>query len=82
MVRLDPDLFEPRVRLTELDVRSGDFQSAIDNLEAMLGKGLKEPVVYMLLGSAYLGKKDPAKAETALQKYLEKDPGNAEGSFC
>ena len=81
LVRLDPDLYDPRVRLAELDVRSGDFQSAIDNVEALLGKGVKEPVLYLLLGSAYLGKKDPIKAETALQKYLEKSPRDARGKY-
>ena len=56
VVRLDPDLYDPRVRLAELDLRSGDFQSAIDNVQALLGKGVKEPVLYLLLGSGYLGK--------------------------
>ena len=81
MVRLDPDLYDPRVRLAELDLRSGDFQSAIDNVEVLLGKGVKEPVLYLLLGSAYLGKKDPVKAEEALLKYLEKNPEDSRGKY-
>ena len=81
LVRLDPDLYDPRVRLAELDLRSGDFQSAIDNVEVLLGKGVKEPVLYLLLGSAYLGKKDPVKAGAALQKYLEKSPEDARGKY-
>ena len=81
VVRLDPDLYDPRVRLAELDLRSGDFQSAIDNVQALLGKGVKEPVLYLLLGSGYLGKQDPVKAEEALQTYLEKSPGDARGKY-
>ncbi len=38
LVRLDPDLYDPRVRLAELDLRSGDFQSAIDNVEVTARK--------------------------------------------
>jgi tetratricopeptide (TPR) repeat protein len=67
--------------LADLDVRSGHFQSAIDNLEMLLGKGAKEPALYLLLGSAYLGKKDFVKAGAALQKYLEKNPEDARGKY-
>ena len=81
VVRLDPDLYDPRVRLAELDLRSGDFQSTIDNVEALLGKGVKEPALYLLLGSGYLGKQDRVKAGAALQKYLEKNPGDARGKY-
>ena len=81
VVHLNPGLYDPSVRLAELDLRSGDFQSAIDNVEALLGKGLKEPVLYLLLGSGYLGKQDPVKAEAPLETYLEKSPGDARGKY-
>ena len=81
VVRLDPDLYDPRVRLAELDLRSGDFQSAIDNVQVLLGKGVKEPVLYLLLGSGYLGKQDWVKAGAALQTYLEKSPGDTRGKY-
>jgi tetratricopeptide (TPR) repeat protein len=81
LVRLDPDRYDPRIRLADLDLRSGDFQSAIDNVEVLLGKGVKEPSLYILLGSAYLGKKDLVKAESVLRKYLEKSPEDARGKY-
>ena len=76
-VRLDPDVLDPRVRLAELDVRAGDFQTAITNLEDLRAKGVKEPVLDLLLGTAYLGKNEPVKAGASLQKYLEKNPGDS-----
>jgi tetratricopeptide (TPR) repeat protein len=62
-------------------LRSGDFQAAVDNVEALLGKGIKEPALYLLLGSAYLGKKDPVRAGVVLQTYLEKRPEDGRGKY-
>ena len=81
LVQLDPDLYSPRLRLATLDLRSGNFQSAVDNLEVLVDKGAREPSIYLLLGLAYLGKKDPVDAGIAFQKYLEKNPRDARGEY-
>jgi tetratricopeptide (TPR) repeat protein len=81
LVRFNPDLYLPRVLLAELDIRQGEFQSAIYNLEFLLEKGGKDPVIYLLLGSAYLGNKDFLKAGAALRNYLGRNPGDPHGNF-
>jgi tetratricopeptide (TPR) repeat protein len=43
-------------------------------LEALHGNGIKEPVLDLILGTAYLGKNDPVKAGASIQEYLEKNP--------
>jgi len=79
VLRLEPDFLDPRIRLAELDLAAGTFQQAVTNLEYVLDRGRKEPAVYLLLGSAYLGNRDPRKAEVVLRKYLETAPKDPNG---
>ncbi|MFZ2446308.1 MAG: tetratricopeptide repeat protein [Syntrophobacteraceae bacterium] len=74
VLRLEPGFLDPRIRLAELDLAAGAFEQAITNLEYVLDKGRKEPAIYLLLGSAYIGGKDPAKAEGVLRNYLKSAP--------
>ncbi len=80
-IRLQPGFLEPRIRLAEIEVTSGAFQAAIENLEFLMGKGLKEPSLNLLLGTAYLGGNSPAKAEPFLLKYSQANPGDLRGKY-
>jgi len=77
LFRLDPDVVDPRVRLAELDIRAGDYRTAIENIEGLHGRGVKDPVLDLLLGTAYLGNNEPAKASASILKYLDKHPDNS-----
>ncbi len=82
LVRLDPDLYDPRVRLAELDVRSGDFQSAIDNCGGHARKrGRKNLFFICCLARRTSAKKIPSKRKRLIQKYLEKSPRDARGKY-
>ena len=63
-------------RLAELDLRSGDFQAwRLIMWKRLLGKGVKEPVLYLLLGAGYLGKQGSSKAVAALRNIWRKVRG-------
>ena len=81
LLTIDPGLYGQRAQLAELDIRSGDFQSAIDNLQILIDKGVKEPGLYLLLGAAYLGNKDPVDAQAALEKFIKEKPGDGRGKY-
>lgn len=78
-IRIQPDFFDPRIALAELEITSGAFQTAIKHLEFLLEKGSKEPSLYLLLGSAYMGGNDPVKAGLFLQQYAQAKPGDLRG---
>ncbi|MDR3556883.1 MAG: tetratricopeptide repeat protein [Syntrophobacteraceae bacterium] len=81
LLTIDPNLYGQRVQLAQLDIQSGDFQSAIDNLQVLINRGEKEPVVYLLLGTAYLGNNNPGDAKGFLEKYLKEKPKDGRGSY-
>jgi tetratricopeptide (TPR) repeat protein len=78
---LDPKLYGQRAQLAELDIRSNDFQSAIDNLQILINQGARGPELYLLLGAAYLGNKDPGDARAALDKFLKVNPKDGRGNY-
>ena len=81
LLTIDPGLYGQRAQLAELDIKSGDFQSAIDNLQILIDQGVKGPGLHLLLGAAYLGNKDPVEAQGALEKYVGEKPEDARGKY-
>lgn len=77
--RINPESEDVRVRLAELDMASGAFQQAVQHLEFLSAKGLKDNNLYVLLGSAYLGNKDAGKAAGQFRKYVEAAPDDPRG---
>ena len=81
LLTLDPKLYGHRAELAELDIRSGDFQAAIDNLQVLVDHGVKEPGLQLLLGAAYLGNKEPVEAQAAIDKYIKENPQDGRGMY-
>ena len=76
-----PNLAEARLLLAELNLRSGAPDDVVEDLKKLTAAQPKRVEAYVLLGAAYLAKKDPAKATEAYAKVLEIAPTDARGPF-
>lgn len=77
----DPNMVDAGVVLAEMDIRSGSFQTAAESLEKLFQKRQKTEPVYLLLGSAYMGMKQPGKASALFRELLETKPGDGRATF-
>ena len=74
----------PACGLAAMDINSGAFQAAVDSLQTIIQKdpsGKSAPGVYWLLGLAYMGQKNPARAGESFEKHLEQNPGDGRAKF-
>ncbi len=76
-----PQSADATLRLAEVDVRQGSYQSAVNGLESMFDKEPKPPEVYRVLGAAYLGKGDAVKSATCFREFLKTYPDNPDGLY-
>jgi len=71
-----PDNVEAQVTLANLAITSGQYDKAIERLEALLPRHPEEAKIYFVLAEAYRSKGDVKKAVDLFQKCKEllKDP--------
>src|SRR5262249_41184032 len=75
----DPNFTDAALLQAELDIQAGAHQPAIESLEKLVAKQPGEVRAYGLLGSAYLPKREPAKAADAYRKILALAPKDPRG---
>jgi len=63
-------LMQADVLLVLTEIHKGDFDGALKDARAMAAKNPKDPLPYNLIGAAYLGKKEMAKARQAFRHAL------------
>ena len=72
-IAADPKSLPSREALMQLLMRRTQWDAAIQAGQEALAVEAKAASIHNLLGAAYLGKKDSAKAEQAFRKALEVD---------
>ena len=72
---------DAQLLLAELNIRTGKIDPAIEALEGIIEKQPKTGRAYVLLGSAYLAKKEAVKATETYRQFARLDPKNAQGPF-
>ncbi len=78
---IEPNFHEAILRLAELDMQSRAYQPAIEALEHLVAKHRSDIRAYVLLGSAYLAKRDPVKATETYRKIVTLAPKDPIGPY-
>src|SRR5439155_26547877 len=76
-----PNLTEAVLLLAELNIQTGAFRPAIEDLERFVAR---QPTVFeahMLLGRAYLGNGEPVKATEAFRRLVTLAPKDPRGPY-
>jgi predicted Zn-dependent protease len=80
-LKLAPELGEARLALAGLYLQSKSFDLAIEESNKVLGLQPKQVRAHLLLGRAYLGKREPAKASAAFKAVTENAPQDPMGYY-
>lgn len=75
------DFADATLLLAELNIRTGAFQPAIEDLENLLEKQPKLARAYVLLGTAYLSKKEPVRAAETYRQFSLLAPSDPQGPY-
>src|SRR4029453_2055313 len=70
----NPNFTDAVLLQAELDVQAGAPHLAIETLEKLIAKQPNEMRAYVVLGSAYLAKREPVKAAQAYRKVVALAP--------
>ena len=76
-----PGFVDAQLLLAELNIRTGNIEPAIEELEATIEKQSKVARAYVLLGGAYLAKKEAIKATETYRQFARLDPKNPQGPY-
>ena len=72
---------DAQLLLAELNIRTGNIDPAIEELEGIIEKQPKTGRAYVLLGGAYLAKKEAVKATETYRQFARLDSKNAQGPY-
>ena len=72
---------DAQLLLAELNIRTGNIDPAIEELEGVIEKQPKIGRAYVLLGGAYLAKKEAVKATETYRQFALLDSKNAQGPY-
>ncbi len=72
---------DAQLLLAELNIRTGNIDPAIEELEGIIEKQPKTGRAYVLLGGAYLAKKEAVKATETYRQFALLDSKNAQGPY-
>ena len=75
-LQLNPRLFAARRNLSQVYLRLGQPQKALDALQPLLAAGIQDPLVQAMAGEAYLGLGDITAAELAFRQAANLQPDN------
>ncbi len=73
--RIVPDSLLPLSQLVDIDLKENDFERAIRRVEERIAKEPKSAGAFFLKGRIHAAQRDWAKAEAALLKAVELEPG-------
>ena len=80
-VKLNPNWNEARLLLADINLKTGGFDLAIEGAQEILKKDSGSIQARLILGSAYLGKKDPVRANKAFEEVVKIAPNNPLGYY-
>jgi tetratricopeptide (TPR) repeat protein len=78
---IDPGSADARMRLAEVDLRRGAYQTAINSLESMFENRAKPPEALRTLGAAYFGKGDWVRSAGCYAELLKTYPYDVQGLY-
>lgn len=76
-----PGFVDAQLLLAELNIRSGNLEVAVDELEGLIEKQPKVARAYVLLGGVYLSKKETVKATETYRQFARLAPDNPQGPY-
>lgn len=76
-----PNFTEATLKLAELNLQTGARQAAIEDLEKLVAKQPRAVAAYVLLGTAYLAKREPARALDAYRQVAVLAPRDPRGPY-
>lgn len=76
-----PGFVDAQLLLAELNIRTGNLDTAIEELESIIEKQPKVARAYVLLGGAYLSKKEAVKATETYRQFARLAPDNPQGPY-
>jgi len=76
-----PQFLDARLLLARLNMESGSVQPAVEDLENLIRAMPRLREAYRLLGTAYLLRREPAKATATFRKFAELAPRDPQGPY-
>src|SRR5207249_9312593 len=77
----DPNFTDAALLQAELQIQGGAHEPAVEALEKLVAKQPGDVRAYVLLGSAYLAKRDPVRAAAAYRKVMTLAPKDPRGPY-
>ncbi len=78
---INPNLIQARIVLGEIGLRTGDLDTAIEEGNKVIQANSNNLRAHLILGNAYLGRRDTEKATQHFQEMVRIDPKDPTGSY-
>ncbi len=75
-ISLQPSLLQPRIGLAQLQVMRGEYQAALDSVQAVLQRDPGSVPAKVLQSQAYLGQKKFGESDNLLAGMVKSNPGS------